>query len=55
MTKRAKWAFNEKEQAERFVKENGGRLASFDEVMKASFQDMYSDKGGKSLKRLPPS
>src|SRR5512139_3292837 len=33
MTKRAKWAFEKKEDAEKFVKENGGETAPFDVVM----------------------
>ncbi len=43
MTKRAKWAFDKKEDAEKFVKENGGETAPFDFVMKAAYEDMYSD------------
>ncbi len=43
MTKRAKWAFKEKEQADRFIKENGGHHATFQDVMKATFEDMYED------------
>jgi copper chaperone NosL len=43
MTKRAKWAFTEKGEALKFIKENGGRLASFDDAMKATFEDMYQD------------
>jgi nitrous oxide reductase accessory protein NosL len=43
MTKRAKWAFAKKADAETFIKENGGALASFDEAMKASYEDMYGD------------
>lgn len=43
MTKRAKWAFKEKDQAERFIKENGGRHATFHDAMKATFEDMYED------------
>jgi copper chaperone NosL len=43
MTRRAKWAFGKKEEAETFVKENGGWLANFDEVIKAAYEDMYSD------------
>jgi hypothetical protein len=43
MTKRAKWAFEKKEDAENFVKENGGKLSTFDEVMKAAYEDMYAD------------
>jgi nitrous oxide reductase accessory protein NosL len=41
MSIRGKWAFEEKDESSRFIKENGGQLSNFDEVMKASFQDMY--------------
>jgi hypothetical protein len=43
MTKRAKWAFGKKEDAEKFKTENGGDLASFEQVIKASYEDMYAD------------
>lgn len=43
MTKRAKWAFAKKDEAERFIKENGGSPATFDDAMKATYEDMYSD------------
>ena len=43
MTKRAKWAFAEKGAAEAFVKENQGNVATFDEAMKATYEDMYAD------------
>ncbi len=43
MTKRAKWAFEKKDDAEKFMKENGGKLASFDEAVKATYDDIYSD------------
>jgi len=43
MTKRAKWAFASKGDAEKFIKESGGKLATFDEVMKAAYEDMYDD------------
>jgi copper chaperone NosL len=43
MTKRAKWAFAKKEDAEKFMMENGGKSATFDEVMKAAYEDMYDD------------
>ena len=43
MTKRAKWAFEKKEDAEKFIKENSGGIATFDEAMKASYEDMYQD------------
>ncbi len=43
MTKRAKWAFAEKAAADAFVKENGGTLASFDDAVKAAYEDLYQD------------
>ena len=43
MTKRAKWAFGKKEEADKFVKENGGKVSTFDEAMKATYEDMYAD------------
>jgi len=43
MTKRAKWAFEKKEDAERFKTENGGDLASFEQAVRAAYEDMYSD------------
>ena len=43
MSKRAKWAFEKKEDAEKFIKENGGEMAMFDVAMKAAYEDMYQD------------
>ena len=43
MTARAKWAFEKKEDAEKFISANGGVLADFDQVIKASYEDMYAD------------
>ncbi len=43
MTKQGKWAFENKADAEKFVEENGGAIASFDNAMKASYEDMYQD------------
>jgi len=43
MTKRAKWAFAKKEDAEKFKAENGGEVASYDQVIKAAYEDMYQD------------
>jgi nitrous oxide reductase accessory protein NosL len=43
MTKRAKWAFEKKEDAENFIKESGGENATFDIAMKAAYEDMYQD------------
>lgn len=43
MTKRAKWACESKADADAFIKENGGKPASFDEAIKAAYEDMYAD------------
>lgn len=43
MTKRAKWAFEKKEEAEKFLKEHGGVMAAFEEAIRASYEDMYTD------------
>jgi nitrous oxide reductase accessory protein NosL len=43
MTKRAKWAFERKEDAEKFKKENGGDSASFEQAIKGAYEDMYAD------------
>ena len=43
MTKRAKWAFGKKADAETFIKESGGKLATFEDAVSASYEDMYAD------------
>jgi len=43
MTKRAKWAFEKKADAEAFIKTNGGNLSGFEEAIKAAYEDMYTD------------
>jgi copper chaperone NosL len=43
MTKRAKWAFEKKEEAQRYMGENGGKEAGFEECIKAAYEDMYED------------
>jgi copper chaperone NosL len=43
MTRRAKWAFGNKEDAEKFIAENAGQLATFDQTFKAAYEDMYND------------
>jgi hypothetical protein len=43
MSKIGKWAFGKKEDAEKFQKENGGTIAGFNEAMKASYEEMYTD------------
>ena len=43
MTGRAKWAFEDKKGAEKLIKENGGVMATFDDAVKAAYEDMYKD------------
>jgi nitrous oxide reductase accessory protein NosL len=43
MSKRAKWAFEKKADAEAYIKSNKGTLADFETAIKASYEDMYSD------------
>jgi len=43
MTKRAKWAFDKKEDAAAYVNANGGGIFGFEEAMKAVYEDMYQD------------
>ena len=43
MTQQAKWAFQKKEYADKFIREHGGTLTSFEEAMKASYENMYAD------------
>jgi copper chaperone NosL len=56
MTARAKWAFEGKAEAEEFVKNFGGSLATYEEAMKASYEDMYADtkmiRERRKMKRL---
>jgi copper chaperone NosL len=43
MTKRAKWAFENKSDAEQFIGAHGGQLATFEESLEAAYADMYKD------------
>jgi copper chaperone NosL len=43
MTKQAKWAFQNEPEAAAFVKEHGGKVASFEDAIKAAYEDMYTD------------
>ena len=43
MTSRAKWAFEKRSEAEIFTRKYGGQISTFDDAMKATFQDMYED------------
>jgi nitrous oxide reductase accessory protein NosL len=56
MTSRAKWAFANREAADRYTKANGGTITTFDEAIKASYDDMYQDtkmiRDRRKMKRL---
>lgn len=43
MTARAKWAFSSREAADRYIQANGGVILSFDDAIKAAYEDMYQD------------
>jgi copper chaperone NosL len=43
MSKRAKWAFEKKTDAEAYIQENGGELGTFETALKAAYEDMYLD------------
>jgi copper chaperone NosL len=43
MTRQAKWAFEKKNDAEKYIAKNGGSPTSFDQAMKATYEDMYTD------------
>lgn len=43
MTRRAKWAFAKKEDAEAFVRQHGGTIGTYEDAMRATFEDMYQD------------
>lgn len=43
MTRRAKWAFEQRAAADAFVQANGGTVVAFDEAMRAASEDLYQD------------
>lgn len=42
MTAEGKWAFAHRVYAEKFIRDHGGTLATFDEAMQAAYQSMYT-------------
>jgi copper chaperone NosL len=58
MTKRAKWAFRRKADAEKFLSEHGGEPATFDDAMRAAYEDMYEDarmiRTKRQIKKMSP-
>jgi len=43
MSRRGKWAFENKAEAEAFMSTNQGKIAAFEEAMKMAYEDMYED------------
>ena len=43
MSNRAKWAFADRQGAEAYVAANGGTIGTFEQALKAAFEDMYED------------
>jgi len=43
MTAVAKWAFSDKKSASAFIKENGGKLATFDDAFKATERELADE------------
>jgi copper chaperone NosL len=43
MTKRAKWAFEKKTDADAFIAKEGGTISNFDQAISASYEDIYAD------------
>ena len=43
MSKRGKWAFEKKVDAENSIRTNEGQLASFEQAIKTAYDDMYED------------
>jgi len=43
MSLRAKWAFAKQADAEAFIAENNGEIATFEEALQATYSDLYED------------
>ncbi len=58
MSRRAKWAFEKKEDADAFIKLHGGAPADFETALKAAYEDMYTDtkmiRERRKAKRMKP-
>jgi len=52
MTPEAKWAFADKNAAEAFIKANGGKLVTFDDVVKATEEEHKNGHGGGHKKEM---
>jgi copper chaperone NosL len=43
MTTRAKWAFENLTDAQKYIQGHGGKLVTFEDAVKGAFEDMYQD------------
>lgn len=43
MTARAKWSFEDRNECEKYSKEHGAQVATFDQALNAAYEDMYAD------------
>lgn len=43
MSNRGKWAFTDRPGAEAYVSANGGTIVTFEQALKAAYEDMYED------------
>jgi copper chaperone NosL len=43
MTERGKWAFEKKAEADDFINKHGGKAATFNEALRAAYDDLYAD------------
>ncbi len=43
MTRNAKWAFGQETDAEKFVRENGGKITNYEGALKAAYRDIDPD------------
>lgn len=48
MTPVAKWAFSDRKSAQAFIRENGGKLATFDEAFKATEKELADEESSRS-------
>lgn len=43
MTSRAKWAFENQKDAQKYINDHGGKLVTYEDAVKGAFEDMYKD------------
>ncbi len=55
MTKVGKWAFASKVYADKFIRERGGVLATFDEALKAAYDSLHEDTTAARERKTTPT